>query len=107
MCPVKRVTPHSGSVAGRTDFLTNRKKSTCKKGWLKEGPPPSGQALTGLNGPTSLTFVGKFVTVSEPRRKSSKFTTRKVILCRQQKHSVKNFLRNARRSACKMSQRKV
>ncbi|GBO39454.1 hypothetical protein AVEN_206365-1, partial [Araneus ventricosus] len=32
MCPKKCVTPHSGSVADRTDFLANSKKSTCKKG---------------------------------------------------------------------------
>ncbi|GBM14207.1 hypothetical protein AVEN_167294-1 [Araneus ventricosus] len=32
-----------------------------------EGPPPSGQALTGFNGLTSITFVGKFVTVREDR----------------------------------------
>ncbi|GBM75608.1 hypothetical protein AVEN_101302-1 [Araneus ventricosus] len=28
MCPVKCVTPHSGSVVGRTDFLAHSKKST-------------------------------------------------------------------------------
>ncbi|GBM62210.1 hypothetical protein AVEN_187187-1 [Araneus ventricosus] len=65
MCPEKCVTPHSESVAGRTDFLAHSKQLTCKKGSrLKDGPPPFGQALTGFNGPTSLTFVGKFVTQS-------------------------------------------
>ncbi|GBM63933.1 hypothetical protein AVEN_131298-1 [Araneus ventricosus] len=62
MCPEKCVTPHSGSVAGRTDSPYS--KRACNKG-LKEGPPASGQALTGFNGPTSLTFVGKFVTTTE------------------------------------------
>ncbi|GBL95699.1 hypothetical protein AVEN_657-1 [Araneus ventricosus] len=37
MCPKKCVTPHSGSVASRTDFLANSKKSTCKKRLKVEG----------------------------------------------------------------------
>ncbi|GBM49845.1 hypothetical protein AVEN_191246-1 [Araneus ventricosus] len=37
MCPKKCVTPHSGSVADRTDFLANSKKSTCKKRLKVEG----------------------------------------------------------------------
>ncbi|GBN71707.1 hypothetical protein AVEN_231691-1 [Araneus ventricosus] len=37
MCPKKCVTPHSGNVANRTDFLANSKKSTCKKRLKVEG----------------------------------------------------------------------
>ncbi|GBO11898.1 hypothetical protein AVEN_89913-1 [Araneus ventricosus] len=37
MCPKKCATPHSGSVADRTDFLANSKKSTCKKRLKVEG----------------------------------------------------------------------
>ncbi|GBL94780.1 hypothetical protein AVEN_202472-1 [Araneus ventricosus] len=32
MCPEKCVTSHSGSVAGRTNFLAHSKQLTCKEG---------------------------------------------------------------------------
>ncbi|GBN91504.1 hypothetical protein AVEN_20825-1 [Araneus ventricosus] len=76
MCPEKCVTPHSGSLAGRPDFLAYSKKSACKKGErLKEGPPPSGQALIGFNGPNSLTFVGKFVISTDKMRNRTPTTS--------------------------------
>ncbi|GBL99477.1 hypothetical protein AVEN_120874-1 [Araneus ventricosus] len=61
MCPKKCVTPHSGSVADRTDLPRSQQAANLQER-LKEGPPPSGQALTGFNGLPSLTFVGKFAT---------------------------------------------
>ncbi|GBM00779.1 hypothetical protein AVEN_44177-1 [Araneus ventricosus] len=37
MCPKKCVTPHSGSVADRTNFLAHSKQLTCKKRLKVEG----------------------------------------------------------------------
>ncbi|GBN97734.1 hypothetical protein AVEN_223245-1 [Araneus ventricosus] len=54
---MKMWTPHSGSVANRTDFLTYSKQSAAKKVKVEGGSSPSGRPSQGsMDQP--LTFVG-------------------------------------------------
>ncbi|GBM94745.1 hypothetical protein AVEN_66039-1 [Araneus ventricosus] len=57
-CVLKNgLTPHSGRVAERTDFLANSKKSTCKKVNRKYSPRPAKAHGFSLNDSRAIATV--------------------------------------------------